>query len=53
LAETIRHIRTARVYNQIVGSNITHFDVSEWGWVDEMLIINAINYISDEMKTAG
>ena len=39
-------MRVAKVYNSVVGTSLTHFDVLEWGFKDDILILNAITYLS-------
>lgn len=39
-------MRIAKIYNAHTGSNVTHFDVANWGWRDQTLILNAAIYLS-------
>ena len=43
-------MRLAQAYNSVVGSNITHFDVDEWGFIDHLLVVNALDYRGQVMK---
>ena len=46
LKDVVECMRIAKIYNHFTGANLSHFDVMKWGWRDEVLIINAMNYLA-------
>lgn len=46
LLEVVYAMRIAKIYNHHTGANITHFDVQNWGWRDQTLILNATIFLS-------
>jgi hypothetical protein len=41
----MRHMNVARIYNSKVGSSITHNDVAEWGMVETLRIMSALEFM--------
>jgi len=39
-------MRIAKIYNHHTGAGVSHFDVMDWGWRDQTLVLNATIFLS-------
>ena len=50
IRDTASYMAVARAYNHVTGANITHWDVMEWGFLEETVISLAIDMLTDKKK---
>jgi hypothetical protein len=43
-----RDMRLAKVYNQMTGANITHWDIQNLGFIEEQVLLLAIDYLGQQ-----